>query len=830
MFKIKSAILFLFLTVSFLGFSQGQPKGKKVKISGKVLEKSTGLPLEYTTITLKDVNDPKDVTGGITNPKGDFDFAVNTGTYDITIEFLSFKKIEIKQKSIQSNTNLGTFSLIDDSTQLNEVTIKAERPMVEMKLDKRVYNVGNDLMSKGGTVSDILDNVPSVTVDSDGTVSVRGNSDVRILVDGRPVTATNVNDALKQIPADAVDKIEVVTNPSARYDAEGGGGVLNIILKKGKNQGVNGSVTANGGLSANQNKNLMPSNQALTANVNYKTKKVNWFTTIGYFDRNNPGNSTVNTQYLNADGTTNSHINQYSYNEKKSEGANINLGADWDVTKSLTWGNSVNIRNSHGGNPQTVTYNYFDAGNNPTSTSYRVNEQYNKSENLDYNTNLTKKFKKEGHKLTINGTFAKTHEIAPTTIFSQDQNFATTKTESTQNIQDIKRAMAQADYVLPFGKAGQFEAGYKGDFNSNVSAYTAGQVVGGAYQPYAQFTNTLQYLERINALYTQVGAKVNKFSYLFGLRYENSSIDINQLATSEFHKKRYANLFPSAFFTYEVNTGTSISLSYSKRISRPRGMQINPFSNYSSNINFFKGNPDLNPAYTDAYNLGLIKTWPKVMLNSSIYLNRTAGDVTFVKTQQGTSADGIPITVTTPINLATEYRSGFEFNLNYSPWKVWKLTSNLNIFRNQTYGKYEYTNSNNVLVVQNFDYNAYSWRARATSKVTLPGKVDWQTNLNYKAPQNNAQGTSIGIFYTDLAFSKDVLKDKGTIAFNVQDLFNSNKRIFETHLPELNSYTSMQYRVRQFNLSFTYRFNKKKTEKEKPAKNPNQDQPDDMGY
>ncbi|MBC7438466.1 MAG: TonB-dependent receptor, partial [Flavobacterium sp.] len=177
-----------------------------------------------------------------------------------------------------------------------------------------------------------------------------------------------------------------------------------------------------------------------------------------------------------------------------------------------------------------------------------------------------------------------------------------------------------------------------------------------------------------------------------------------------------------------------------------------------------------------------------------------------------------PVIITTPINLATEYRLGFEFTLNYSPYKWWKLNSNFNFFRNQTNGDFVYTNFNKVVIKQNFDNTAYSWFTRLTSKITLPYKIDWQTNMTYNGPQNNAQGRSLGVYSANLGFSKDILKDKGTLALNVQDVFNSRKRIYETNLPQLNSYSEMQWRLRQINISFTYRFNKKKSDREKPKR------------
>ena len=808
--KAFSVFCALFL-IGFQSFAQEKSDLKKIKITGNVVEKTSKQPLEYATITLTNTQNPKAISGGITDSKGQFDIDVTPGVYNIKIEFISFKATEINAKSLLENTNLGAISLVEDATQLDAVEVRAEATTVQIKLDKKVYSVGQDLMVKGGTVSDVLDNIPSVTVDADGTVALRGNENVRILIDGRPSNAINISEALRLIPADAIEKVEVVTNPSARYDSEGGGGLLNIILKKGKNQGINGTIIASAG---------NPENYGLSGNINYKTENFNLFTTTGYNYRNNPGNSINNTEYLNADGSTKRFIDESRQNERLSKGYNSNFGMDWYLNKSTTWSNAINLRRNTGQNPDHVTFDYYDALRNYQFTDYRFNDQQSKSQNVEYTTNFTKNFKKDGHKLTIDGSFSKNRD--------NDFSIINGNEELTFNKQNQGRNVIQADYVLPIGKASQFEAGYKGDFNKLVTDFEVDTLntVTGNYDVHNGYTNELEYKEQINAFYTQFGSKINKFSYLLGLRYEDSNIDINQWATGQYNNKKYGNFFPSAFLTYELSDRSSVSLSYSRRISRPRGRQINPFSNYSSNINIFRGNPDLDPAMTDAIDLGYLKRWGnKLTLSTSAYLNKTSDSFQFIRTDSGLRVDDVPVILSTPVNIATETRFGFEFTLNYSPFKWWKLNGNFNFFRNETDGAYTFTDpTDNSVETINLDNEATSWFTRVTSKVTLPYKIDWQTNFTYNGPQNNAQGQSKGVASANLGFSKDLFKEKATLALNVQDLFNSRKRINETYLEGIsNSYSEMQWRQRQITLSFTYRFNKKKTEREKSNKRNNDD-------
>ena len=331
--SLKNAItLFFLLSISIL-FAQKQQEGKKIKITGKIIEKSTSLPLEYATITFRKANTQQAVSGGITDAKGEFSIEINPGIYDAKFEFISFKTVEMKGKTFDSSSNLGVISLEDEARKLDAVEIRMEKTTVDIKLDKKVYSVGKDILVRGGTVSDVLDNVPSVAVSAEGAVSLRGNENVRILIDGKPSSAINVNDALRLIPADAIDKVEVVTNPSARYDAEGGGGIINIILKKGKNQGLNGTFIVSVG---------EPENSSASANVNLKSEQFNLFTTIGYNKRKNPGSTKIDQESFDANHNLTSYLEERRDSRKYGQGANINFGIELLLDKNTSWTNTFN--------------------------------------------------------------------------------------------------------------------------------------------------------------------------------------------------------------------------------------------------------------------------------------------------------------------------------------------------------------------------------------------------------------------------------------------------------------------------------------------------------
>ncbi|WP_297868134.1 outer membrane beta-barrel family protein [uncultured Flavobacterium sp.] len=812
----KKILITVFTLLScLLTFSQ-RPDVKKITISGKVIEKGTNQPLEYATIVFEN-NITKQLSGGITDENGNFKFEVTSGKYNVRAEFISFKSIKLAQTEFNSDVNLGVIAMEPDVAQLNEIEVVAEKSTVEIKLDKRVYNVGKDMIVKGGTVSDVLDNVPSITVDAEGTVALRGNENVKILIDGKPsgLAGINIADALKLLPADAVEKVEVITNPSARYDAEGGGGIINIVLRKGKANGVNGSVMVNAG---------DPETYGTSINLNKKSNNYNLFSNIGYNYRNNPGNTMVDAEYFNADGSTNRFIKERRTNERLSKGYNANFGIDLNLSKSLSWTNAITFRENNGENPDNVFFYNFDATNNPTFVRNRLNDQKSDEFSIEYTSNFTKKFKKDDHKLTIDFATSQNRENEYATIYDQIlENPTSLVTQGTTNKNNQQRNLIQSDYVLPIGKNGRFEAGYRGSFQKNLTDFVV--------TPVSEFSNTLEYIENVNALYTQYGSKINKFSYFFGLRFEDSHIEVNSLSLNDYNTKKYNNLFPSATFNYEFSESSSVSLSYSKRINRPRGRFLNPVSSLSSNINIFQGNPDINPSYTDAIDLGYLKKWKKLTFNTSAYINVTNDAFQFIRKESGLFVEGVPVILSTPINLSKEYRTGFEFNLNYTPYKWWRLNGNFNAFRNETQGNYSYVDYVGNTVLQNFDNVALTWFTRISSKITLPYKIDWQTNATYNAPQTNAQGKSLGVASMNLAFSKDILKEKGSISLNVSDVFNSRKRIMETNIPNVvSSYSEMQWRVRQVMLTFTYRFNKQKNEKERqPRREDNGGEGDFMG-
>jgi outer membrane receptor protein involved in Fe transport len=789
-------LLLIAIALNFTTLFAQRPQGQRpnIKVTGTVIDKESGQPLEYATLVLQSVRNPEEITGGITNLDGVFEVEAPAGMYNISVEYISYKTFKKEQQLLRSDTDLGRIVLAIDVEQLAEVEVIAEKTTVELRLDKKIYNVGKDLTVSGGTVSDVLDNVPSVSVDVEGNVQLRGNDDVRILINGKPsaITGLNSTEALRQLPAESIEKVEVITSPSARYDAEGSGGIINIILRRSKLQGLNGAITTNLG---------HPTSAGINGNLNYRTGDLNIFTNTGYNYRERPGNSFNETDFFDETGAFTNSIREERDFDRIRKGYNINFGVEWYVNKTASITQSIFLRNSD--NSSETTNNFFQtdiAGD--TSSGFRFDPETEDDKTFQYSFNYDKQFNGDSdHKLTFAFQYEKSDESEESLIVQNGFD-----SESVETIEDQRRLFLQSDYVVPVGKSGQFELGYRGDFNQLNTDYNVAFIsptidVLGITDP----SNVLDYKETINALYTQFGTKIKKFSFLSGLRYESTRLIINQIETGDFNRNNFDGLFPTLNLNYEFTETESIQFGYNRRIRRPRSRFLNPFPSRSSPTNLFQGNPSLTPSFSNQVDFGYLKRYKKLTLNSSIYFARATDVITFITEDTGedTVFDGEQVSIIrrTPVNLAKNDRYGFEMNANYRPTRKWNINGNVNLFNLITRGDFN---------GQNFDAENLSWFVRLNNKLTLPGSVDWQTRLFYRGPSETAQTKNQGIFSMSLAFSKDLFKEKASLALNVSDVFNSRKRISETTTPFFQSDSEFQFRVRSYNLSFTYRFNQKK--------------------
>ncbi len=730
---------------------------------------------------------------------------------------------------------MGTVALNLDVESLDEVEVVAERTTVEIKLDKKVYNIGKDLTTAGGTVSDALNNVPSVSVDIEGAISLRGNGNVRILINGKPSALAGFGDSniLSQLPAEAIERVEVITSPSARYDAEGTAGILNIILRQKETLGFNGSFNFTEG---------QPDNIGLSASLNYRTENYNLFTNLGWRYYDAPRNSFNDVTYF--DRLDDGEIVEPEYRriredqevERLNRNYNANVGMEYFINEKSSITGSLFYRL---GSDADLSLNSSERFNNGIIVEETLRREKETEDDNSYqiSINYVKRFGEDSdHKLTADLQYENDAEDGFTFlneeyIFTNQINPEPFQIEQEITTEDQKEYLIQADYVLPLGEDSRFEAGYRGNFENEITDYRLEQedIGTGNLVVNDTITNIFDYDENVNALYSQYGSRFGKFSFLLGLRLEHTQLKGNidsRLTDEELVEafgfpvdtdfdNNYLGLFPTLNLIFnlsgtESDSEESITLGYNRRINRPRGWFINPFPTRSSRTNVFQGNPNLQPAFSNTFDLGYLKRWDKFTLTSSIYYQHETDS--FERVQENTgqqTTDGIDIVRTIPINLSTNKRTGAELGMLYNPEKWLRLNSSFNFFQFETDGDF-----NGV------DYSAKntSWFARFSSKITLPWKIDWQTNAFYRGAQQDAQSDTDGLLSIDLAFSKELLDNNLTVSLNVRDLLNSRKRQSTTTTEFFQRYSENQWRQRQINLSVIYRFNQRLNKRERSGR------------
>ena len=776
----------------------------KIKISGNITDSETAEPLEYATISLVNERFPNRIQGGITDRNGNFDIEIFPGKYNITLEYIGFQKVTLKDKIIRETSPLGDFKLNINSESLNEVELVGERTEVEIRLDKRVYNVGKDITVRGGSVTDVMDNIPAVSVDVEGNISLRGNDNVRILINGKPsgLVGLSGSAALRQLPAESIEKVEVVTSPSARYEASGTAGIINIILKKDELIGFNATFIANTGI---------PEYLGSTATLNWRTKKLNVFSTTTYRDQKSLGGGVFNSEYFNGD-LPSSFANETRDYDRIRKNYFINLGAEYYINDKTSLTISGFVRDSNNTSDSNTEIDDLNVNGDVLSSVDRLQEEAEEDNSSQFTANFTKKFNDDGHELVAEIQLQKSAEDEFADISNSDSPSETAGTLESQT-----RNLFQLDYVWPIDKNTQFEFGYRGDFSSQENDYEIAIQENGRFIIDTNLSNVLLFEQNINALYTQYGKKINKFSYLLGLRMENTNIIIDQKTTSDFKEKKYINFFPTVNLSYEFSEEENITLGFSRRIRRPRSWSLNPFPSRSSVTFFRQGNPDLDPSYSSTFDFGYLKRWEKFTLNGSAYYQKATQVITRITEATGevvrVSEDPIieiPSLRATSINLAENNRLGTEFTLTYTPSRKFRLSGNFNIFNSETIGTYN---------KQVFDAEIVSWFARINGNITLPKGWTAQLRGFYRGPNATAQSKSKGFFVLSGAINKDVLNKKGTLSFNASDLLNSRLYRNTTTTELFTNYSEFQWRRPSYVMTFTYKINERKNQRRKGGQN-----------
>lgn len=763
-------------------------------------------PLEYATISVYS-KDSSLISGIITDNKGTFSLELNPGEYYAVIQFISYTSDTISNISITEQkpvADVGTIKLKLQTTQIEEAVVIGEKSSMVIDLDKKVFNVGKDLNNAGKSASEILDNIPSVTVDAEGNVSLRGSQNLQILVDGRPsglVSAENT-DALRSLQGNLIDRVEVITNPSSRYEAEGMAGIINLVLKKDQRKGVNGSFELSAGY---------PHEYSLGANISFRREKINYFLNYGlrYFERPGEGNSFQRFSFPDT-----SYLTRVKRDPLRSGWShNVRIGADFNINEKniLTFSSVLGFEDQI--NISRIWYEDYTISENLLKITSRRDEESETEKNVEFSLNYLKNFDRKNQKFNFLAQYINEGEIEESDIregllfhFNEEINGAPLLQKSL-NDEGQQNILLQADYEHPLNEDGKVETGIRSEFRKILNPYSVEEIDSGTneWQKLPQFSNNFEYIENVYAAYIQIGNTFNNISIQAGLRSELSDIQTYLKETDNKNRRRYTDFFPSFHTSYKFNEKNSVQISYTRRINRPGFWSLNPFYTFSDSRNIRTGNPDLEPEYTNSFETGYILNIENFSFYAGLYYNNTQGvieRINYVDTT-GTSFQ-------IPFNLSERNSFGFESNISINPLEWWKLNTDFNFYRAITEGNYNGESLNS---------DSYSWNLRLDSKMNFKNNLDFQTTFFYRAPQTTTQGERKAFYMMNIGLSKDILKGNGTITFNVRDLLNSRKFSFILDSPELYSENEFRWSTRSFSLTFMYRLNQNKKQDSSNGRN-----------
>ena len=799
--------------------------GAKGKISGKVIDKETSSPLESATIQVYKLKDSTLVTGMATGGNGEFNLDVPYGKFTLKISYIGYSTSLMNGVSINSQTpayDAGTVKLDPNSTTTAEIEVTAEKDLFQLSIDKKIFNVDQSLVSLGGSATDVLKNIPAVTVDADGNVSIRGNSNVKFLIDGKPsgLIGNDPTNGLQQIPASSIDHIEIINNPSSKYDPDGTVGIINIVLKKTENAGYNVNMTANAGTEDKYNTSL---------NFNYKSKKFNLFGSYNYRLFNMFGNNASFRENNFNDSTFD--FNQLTTMHNKFKGNMGMLGFDYiiDDKKTLSLQSTFNNRSRSG--IDNIFFKDQDVLGNIFSQYNRNSYENHSGNGIDMTLTYDMKFSKPKEDLTAVAYYSGTKDNETLNIHEQDYTPEGLPLNNTPLLQNTYTngtysvGTVQVDYYHPLGDKNddsRYELGYKSLFRNTSSDFRSEtyDYIQNAFITDNLLTNNFDYKEQIHAIYGLYANKINDFGFQIGLRIEDAITKSDLITNNQTFNKDYFSVFPSAYLSQKIGKTNELQINYSRRINRPNLFFLNPFIDYSDPLNLRQGNPDLNPEYINSFEFNYIKYFESATVTASVFYKQVNDMISKISTVYPT---GVSLTTFENLNSAKSY--GFEFAFNDKITKWWNINGNFSYFRITINGSDQNAALNN---------DNYSYTGKVMTNVNLFKFMDMQLAYNYQGPTILAQGKLDPVQSFDIAVKKNFLDDKLSLGFRVADLFNQQKYISVTSGPGfIQDYTRKRDSRMAF-LTLSYRFGsdgkQSKPTKRKNNNDDNNDNQDNQDY
>jgi outer membrane receptor protein involved in Fe transport len=798
------AVITLLLLVTQILFSQNkQPQNGSQRteetagaVYGIVIDKKTRVPIEYANIVVLRIKDSTIINGTISDKKGKFRIdKLPYGQLYVRVNFIGYSAKKLRDVVLtvdRPEKNLGTIELATTSTNLASVEINSEKQAIESNLDKKVVNVDKNLFSTGGTAIDIMQTIPSVSVDIDGNVGLRGSQNVTILVDGRPSIYTS----LDQLPASIIDKVEIVTNPSARYDPDGTSGIINIVLKKKNQAGYSGLISLTAGTF---------NNYSGSASFNIRYNKLSFsagydprlFNMSGIYKYHRESDIANETSFLDEDGDF----------SRSGISHSAKAGLDYFINSKNTLSFSFLYTNRKFDENDFIKYYYRDSLQNLTDYSERNTDEFSRDNGREYSIDYKKTFDKKNQELIANVYYSDDNEVSNSVMkqyyYNNDMNpIGNPELQDDSTFSIDQQLTAQLDFVDPIGK-GRIETGYKGNYKTSDNDYYLADYIDStqSWESDSNATNNFVYTQMLHSAYFIYSNSIKKFKYQIGIRGEAAFTTSDQKTSGETFTKNYFNIFPTGHIRYDFNEDNSLQLSYSRRVNRPRVGQLNPYTNYTDPMNLSAGNPFLEPEYSNAIELEHILEYKDMTLNSTLFYRQTDNMISRIVTLND---DGT--TFSTYQNLKSGVSYGLELIYTQKVAKWFKFNTNLSFFKSKINGS--------VLTNEDAD-ESFSWTGKLTTIFTPIKGFDIQAMVNYSSPVVTAQGGHGGggqgimqeNYSCDLAAKKDFFKGMFGVSLRASDIFLTRKYSIDIIGENFSSNTLRQRNSRIVYLTLTYKIN-----------------------
>jgi outer membrane receptor protein involved in Fe transport len=761
-------------------------------ISGTVLNSVDRAPIEYATVLLFSQGDSSRVNGVTTNAAGEFRLTpVRPGSYFLQISFLGFlplavDNIEMRRGSMRND--LESLMLTPTVLEGGEVTVVGEKSAIEYHLDKKVINVSRQQGVISGTAIDVLEQAPSVSVDIEGNVSLRGSSNFTVLIDGRP-SILDPNDALQQIPAGTIESIEIITNPSAKYSPDGTAGIFNVILNKNRAQGINGMVNLNGGLDDKQGGDIL---------LTQRRDKVTLTLAGDYDERHYPGESN-SEKWTSQDGTISNVLSAGSMLRGRTR-----FGLRGEIEWNPTDRNLLSIGARLGGRSgkRITDLNHEEwTGNNPHTEYISRNESERSGDFYSLTAYHRYRIAPKGHEVTTNLQLS-TREFDEHANNEQIDTYGSLISgQRSSESGPSRRVNLKLEYLRELAAGKKLEAGYdvrlsRSEDNNKLADYDTLQQ---AYLSRPDFEHETEYQRNIHAIYATFGDDSRKLSYQLGIRGEYTGRKVELIGEAQEFTIDQWDYFPSAHLSLDLERGRQLMTSYTRRIQRTRGWQLEPFETWSDPYNVRRGNPDLRPRYTDSYEAGFLTDWLGANLSFEVYYRMTHNRVEFIRSVYSDN-----VTLLTFENVGTDYSLGTEYRINFKPLRVLETDLSGNFYDYRIEGAY---------ADRSFDDHSFSWDSRLKNTVKFGNSLRWQLDANYRSPVITSQGERAGFLTLSTSLRKDFLSNRLTATLQLRDIFGSYRHESTASGADFYDFRKSQFDTPIVMLNVSYKFNNYKAKR-----------------